>query len=89
MQAINSGTYTLKYSFAQTEYYKASSAKSKLYVLPSKTPTFTVKSTTTFGQGAGTPFKVALTSGSVPIVNKKVTLSLQGIKYNKPLTAVE
>jgi hypothetical protein len=83
VQAINSGTYTVKYSFAQTEYYKASSAKSKLYVLPSETLTFIVKSTTTFDKGAGTPFKGALTSGSVPIVNKKVTLSLQGTKYTK------
>ena len=81
LQSIKAGTYTVKYSFAKTAFYKASSAKSKLYVLPSKTPTFTVKSTTTFGQGAGTPFKLALTSGSVPIVNKKVTLTLKGTKY--------
>ncbi|MBR4447970.1 transglutaminase domain-containing protein [Methanobrevibacter sp.] len=81
LQSINPGTYTVKYKFASTAFYKASSAKSKLYVLPSKTPTFTVKSTTTFGQGAGTPFKVALTSGNVPIVNKQVTISLKGTKY--------
>jgi hypothetical protein len=83
LQSIKAGTYTVKYSFAKTAYYKASSAKSKLYVLPSKTPTFTVKSTTTFGYGAGTLFKLALTSGSVPIVNKKVTFTLKGTKYTK------
>ena len=83
LPSIKAGTYTVKYSFAQTQFYKASSAKSKLYVLPSKTPTFTVKSTTTFGHGAGTPFKVALTSGGVPIVNKVVTLTLKGTKYTK------
>lgn len=83
LQSINPGTYTVKYKFAKTAFYKASSAKSKLYVLPSKTPTFTVKSTTTFGQGAGTLFKVALTSGGVPIVNKQVTITLKGTKYTK------
>ena len=83
LPSIKAGTYTVKYSFAQTQFYKASSAKSKLYVIPSKTPTFTVKSTTTFGHGAGTPFKVALTSGGVPIVNKVVTLTLKGTKYTK------
>ena len=76
-------TYNVKYNFARTPYYKASSATSKLYVIPSKNPKYTVKSTTTFGHGAGTAFKVALTSGSVPLVNKQVTLTLNGSKYTK------
>ena len=83
LSSIKQGTYTVKYSFAKSGYYKASSAKAKLYVLPSKNPTYTVKSTTTFGHGAGTQFKVALTSGKVPIVNKKVTLSVGGKTYTK------
>lgn len=80
---INAGTYNIKCTFSKTAYYKASTAKSKLYVLPSKDPTFTVKSTTTFGHGAGTSFQVALTSGKVPVVNKKVTLTVNGDKYTK------
>lgn len=81
LPSLKAGAYTVKYSFAKSGYYKASSAKNKLYVIPSKNPTFTVKSTTTFGHGANTPFKVALTSGSVPLVNKKVTLNVDGKSY--------
>ncbi len=77
---LAAGKYNVYYYFTKTSFYKASSASNKLYIIPSKNPTFTVKSTTTFGHGAGTPFKVALTSGSVPLVNKKVTLTVNGVK---------
>ena len=83
LPSINAGTYTVKYSFAGNNFYSASSASDKLYILPSKNPTFTVKSTTTFGHGAGTPFKVALTSGSVPLIKKTVTLTVHGKSYAK------
>jgi len=83
LPSLKNGVYTVKYSFAKSGYYKASSTKSKLTIIPSKTPKFTVKSTTTFGHGAHTPFKVALTSGSVPLASKKVTLSVNGNTYTK------
>ncbi len=83
LPSIKAGTYTIKYSFSKSGVYKASCIKGKLYVIPSKNPTFTVKSTKTFGHGAGTKFKVALTSGSVPIVGKSVTLTINGNSYEK------
>ena len=83
LPSLKVGVYTVKYSFAKSGYYKASSTKSKLTIIPSKNPTFTVKSTTTFGHGANTPFKVALTSGSVPLANKKVTFTVNGNSYTK------
>ena len=83
LPALKIGVYTVKYSFAKSGYYKASSVKDKVTVIPTKNPTYTVKSTTVFGHGAGTAYKVALTSGSVPIANKKVTLSVNGQKETK------
>ena len=83
LPSLSAGTYTVKYKFAGNNFYKASSASNKLYILPSKTAKYTVKSTTTFGKGANTPFKVALTSGSVPLVKKTVTLTVNGKSYNK------
>ena len=80
---LKEGVYTVKYSFAGNKFYSKSSASNKLYVLPSKTATFTVKSTTTLGKGAGTPFKVALTSGKVPLVKKTVVLTVNGKSYTK------
>ena len=81
--SLNAGVYTVKYKFAGNSFYTASSASNKVYILPSKTATYTVKSTTTFGKGANTQFKVALTSGSVPLVSKKVTLTVDGKSYAK------
>ena len=83
LPSLKVGVYTVKYSFAKSGYYKASSTKSKLTIIPTKNPTFTVKSTTTFGHGAHTPFKVALTSGSVPLANKKVSFVVNGNTYTK------
>lgn len=83
LPSLKPGIYTVKYSFKKTGFYKGSSAKSKLTIIPSKTPTFTVKSTTTFGNGAGTPFKLALTSGSVPLADKTITLKVNGDTYTK------
>jgi len=81
--SIAKGTYTVKYKFSGNNFYKASSASNKLTVLPSKTPTYTVKSTTTFGAGSGTPFKVALTSGGVALAKRTVTLTVNGQSYTK------
>lgn len=81
--SIGSGAYTIKYKFSKSGYYKGSSAKNKVYILPSKTPTFTIKSARTFGHGARTPFKVALTSGSVPLVKKTVIISVNNNSYTK------
>ncbi|WP_405293989.1 transglutaminase domain-containing protein [Methanobrevibacter sp.] len=83
LPSLDAGVYTVKYSFDKTSFYKASKTTSKVTVIPSKDPTYTVKSTKTFGHGAGTPFKVALTSGKVPLANKKVTLSVNGVSYAK------
>ena len=80
---LKEGVYTVKYSFAGNTVYSKSSASNKLYIFPSKTATFIVKSTTTFGKGANTPFKVALTSGTVPLVKKTVVLTVNGKSYTK------
>ena len=80
---LANGVYTVKYSFAGNAFYKASSTSSKVTILPSKTTTFTVKSGTTFGYGAGNSFKVALTSGSYPLSGKTVTLTLNGNTYTR------
>ena len=80
---LNAGTYKVKYSFAGNSYYTASSTTSNVNIIEDKTPTFTVKSSTTFGIGSGNSFKVALTSGSVPLSNKEVTLTLNNQVYTK------
>ena len=80
---LPNGVYTVKYKFDGNNFYKASSASKKLYIIPSKTATFTVKSGTTFGYGSGNSFSVALTSGSVPLVGKTVTLNINGKTYTK------
>ena len=83
LPSLKSGIYTVKYSFSKTANYKASSTKSKVTVIPNKNPTFTVKSTTTFGYGAGTPFKVALTSDKIPLSGQTVKLTVAGTTYTK------
>ena len=83
LPSLKAGTYTVTYKYAGNNYYYASSTSSKVTVISTSTPTFTVKSATTFGYGAGSSFKVALTSGSVPLAGQTVTLKVNGNTYTK------
>jgi len=83
LPSLKAGVYTVKYKFAGTAYYKASSASSKVTIYPSKTVKLTVKSGTTFTYGKSNTFKVGVTSGSVPIASKAVTFSVEGKTYTK------
>ncbi|WP_296882656.1 pseudomurein-binding repeat-containing protein [uncultured Methanobrevibacter sp.] len=83
LPTLANGVYTIKYKFDGNTFYKASSASNKITILPSKTPTFTIKSGTTFAKGVTGTFKLALTSGSVPLASKVVTLTLNGQTYTK------
>ena len=80
---LSKGSYTVNYKFTGNSFYYKSSASNKLVVLPSKTSKFTVKSTTTFGQGANTPFKVSLTASGIALDKKTVTFKVNGKTYTK------
>ena len=80
---LKNGIYTVKYVFGGATHYKSSSASNKVAVIPTKNPTLKVKSTTTFGKGAGTLFKVAATSGSVVLANKNVVFTVNKNSYSK------
>ena len=83
LPTLKAGAYTVKYSFAGSSFYKKSSASNKVFVITTKNPTFTVKSTTTFAYGANTPFKVALTAGKVPLAKRTITFTVNGKTYTK------
>ncbi len=83
LPSLKAGAYTVKYSFAGSKLYKKSSASNKLFVITTKNPTFTVKSTTIFNYGSNTQFKVALTAGKVPLAKRTVTFTLDGKSYTK------
>ncbi len=83
LPSLKKGVYTVKYKFSGTGHYKASSASDYVVVITTGNPTFTVKSTKTFGYGAGTPFKVAVTAGGVALVKKAVTFEVNNKTYVK------
>ncbi len=83
LPVLNPGVYTVKYAFAGNSFYTKSSTSSLVSVIPSKTPTYTVKSATTFGKASNSTFTVALTSGDVPLVNRAVVFTLNGVSYTK------
>ena len=87
LPSLSAGMHTVTYSFAGNQFYKKSSAKDRVYVITTKESTFTVKSTTTFGHGANTPFKVVLSAGDVPLGKRTVTLNVGGKTYSKTTNA--
>ena len=76
--SLDKGVYVVKYSYAGNSFYSASSASSKVVVIPSKNPTFTIKSSTNFLQGASSNFKVALTGNGVPLEKRVITFKIDG-----------
>ena len=83
LPTLKNGIYTVKYKFSGNNYYKSSSTSGKVSVIPSKTPTLTVKSTTIFNKGSSNPFILSATSGSVPLIKKTITFELNNKKYTK------
>lgn len=81
LKSINKGIYTIKYTFKAKGYYKSSETTNKITIIPTKNPTFTVKSITHFGKGSKTPFKVKLTSGNIAIPKKTITFKINGKTY--------
>ncbi|WP_292806488.1 transglutaminase domain-containing protein [Methanobrevibacter sp.] len=81
LPSLKKGVYTVKYKFGGASHYKASSASNKVIILSTKNAAFTVKSTTSFGYGAGTQFKVAVTAGGVPLIKRTVTFDIDGKTY--------
>lgn len=80
---LSKGSYTVNYKFAGNSFYGKSSASNKLIVLPSKISKLTVKSTTNFGHGANTQFKVALSASNIALDKKTVTLKVNGKTFTK------
>ncbi len=80
---LKDGVYTVKYNFYGTSNYKASSASSKVAIIPTKTPTFTVKTATAFTGSGSKQFSVALTSGSVPLEKRTITFKVDDKTYTK------
>jgi transglutaminase-like putative cysteine protease len=78
LPSLKKGIHTIKYKFMGTSHYKASGASSKVSVITTRNAALTVKSSTTFGHGAKTPFKVAVTAGGVAVTNKAVTFDVKG-----------
>ena len=80
---MKKGVYKVKYTFSGTTNYKASKANYLVTVLTTKNSVLTVKSTTTFGYGAGTPFKVAATAGGVALAKRTITFEVDGKNYTR------
>ena len=80
---LKKGTYTVKYYFAGNKYYKASSAKAKVIVLPNKSSKLNVVGTKVFGYGAKTKFKVQLTASGIAIPDKKIIISVKNVNYTQ------
>ena len=83
LPSLKKGVYTVNYKFSGTKHYKATSASNKVIIITTKDADLTVKSTTSFGHGAGTPFKVAVTAGGVPLIKREVTFNVDGKTYTK------
>lgn len=75
------GIYTVKFDYYGNKFFNPSSATNLVTILDGTAPILTAQGRTDFGYGAGTSFKVALTAGGVPLVNRIVTFTIGGKSY--------
>ena len=82
LPALNPNVYSIKYSYAGNKFFKSSSASKYITILDTSDSKLTVESTTSFGNLAGTPLKVAYTAGGVPLIRKTVVLTIDNLDYS-------
>ena len=83
LPSLKKGVYDIKYSYDGASNYGASKVYHLVTVLSTKNSALTVKSTTTFGYGAGTPLKVQATAGGVALAKRAMTFKVDGKTYTK------
>ncbi len=83
LPALKKGIYTAKYSYSGANNYKSCELSNMVTILSTKRSVLTVKSTTSFGYGAGTQFKVQATAGGVALAKRAMTFNVDGKTYTK------
>ena len=83
LPSLKNGLYMVEYRYDGAKYFKASKAKNFVAKLSTGNTALNVKSTKTFGYGAGTLFKLACTAGNVPIAKKSVIIQIGSKTYRK------
>ena len=83
LSSFKSGIYNVEYKYAGNKFFKSSKSTKSIKIFDTTQTELTVKSTTHFGYGAGTLFKVAYTAGGVPLADKSVTFKLNGNTYTR------
>ena len=82
LPSLEKGIYAVKYEYGGSKFFKASKETNYVTIFnDTSVSSLKVKSTTSFGYGAGTLFKVAYTADKVPLAKKSVTFSIDGKTY--------
>ena len=81
LPSLNYGTYKVEYKYAGNKFFKQAKSSGLVTIIGTSDTSLTLKSTTSFGYGAGTPLKVAFTAGGVGLPNRVVTFNIAGVTY--------
>ena len=80
---VDKGFFTIGFEYKGNKFFKSSKVKNSITILDTTKTNLTVKSTTRFGYGADTPFKVSFNANGVPLVKRIVTFNINGKTYKK------
>ena len=83
LASFKKGIYSVEYRYDGNKYFKPSKSTKSVTIYDTTKTSFSVKSTTHFGYGAGTSLKVVYNAGGIPLPYKDVTLSVAGKTYYK------
>ena len=83
LPSLKKGLYTVQYKYPGNKFFKESKLKKLVTIVDTSKTKLKVKSTKSFGYGAGTLLKVAYTAGGIPLAKHTVILKIDGKKYTK------
>ena len=83
LNSFNKGLYKVEYQYKGNKFFKSSKSTNYITIVDSNNTSLNVKSTKSFGYGAGTLFKLSLTANGVPLFKKAVKLNIAGKIYTK------
>lgn len=82
LPSLQKGLYSVQYYFIGDKYFNSVLVPDFITIFDNTDTKLSVKSTTRFGHGAGTPLKIYYsTKDGVPLIKRSITVSVNGMDY--------
>ena len=83
LSSFKKGIFNVQYRYGGNKYFKSSKSTNSVTIYDTTKTTLSLISTTHFGHGAGTSFKLFYNANGLPLAGRTVVLTIEGKNYIK------